>query len=182
MRSPCIENDCAFKDADKNRPECLDCADRKDYVLSMGGPSRSVPLQFTEFGGRMKTYKKWTFEDETFLRDNYQAMTNRQMGEHLHRKARNVSTKLNNMNLKRDRNLAPGTTVNVGAPDPDRKLTDLKRREDFFILDFTPYPNLYNGLIQLAERNFRSPENQIFALVSRRIHDAEMEGACSPIS
>ena len=165
MQSPCIENNCEFKDTDKNRPECIDCQARKDYVLALGGPSTSVPVEITNFGGRMRTWKKWTAEDKQFLKQNYQTMTNKQIGEQLGRQAHNVAAKLGNMNLKRNRFPKEDVTL---PPSPGldltKKIQKPNSRKDYFILDFSPYSNLYHGLQALAEKNFRTPENQILCL------------------
>lgn len=162
QRSPCL--DCDLADQDKRNPTCDNCQKRLEYVDGIGDARASMPIEKTDLAEKRDPAMKKRFseQDNQFLHDNYKTMTHKQLGEKLGRSTASITQRLNRLGLKKH------GKHEIGANSIENRQIENKNR-DFFILDFSDFRDLFDGLNQIAKDNFRTPENQILYLIKREI-------------
>ncbi len=98
-RSPCHE--CDLLHESKKNPRCEACRHVKEYDLSMGRNSEPVPLEMCYMTAKIN--KRWTSDEDEFLKDNFLAMKNKELAVELGRTERAVVQRLSTLKLRRYR-------------------------------------------------------------------------------
>ena len=104
------------------------------------------------------------------MRDNYRTMTHRKMAEKLGRTAPVVSFKLSQLKLKKYDGSEDPKTISKNE-NRDFKPEKIGKNRDFFVLDFENESDLFDGLVELAKIERRTPENQILHLIEQAVRN-----------
>lgn len=167
QRSPCLN--CDLRDQDKRNSICEHCQERLDYVDGIGDTTASMPIENTDLLEKESPImrKLFTADEKQFLSDNFDSMTHKEMAEKLGRSTPSITQKLAKMGLRK--NFLKTEDSNQNRDLKSLNQIDEYANRDFFILDFSKHPELFDDLKQLSESEFRTPENQILFLIKSEI-------------
>jgi hypothetical protein len=168
MKNPCLS--CRLVRADKNNPECRECDARVAYVYSIGDMTHSMPMPtLTKEKKPMETQpvmeeaaepaKKCNFCGETKPLDGFaKNQTCRDGHEGQCKTCKKERTKLKDKAKAQNKDQRP---LPADAPKPPAG-RDEKR---FIVVDFSSHPDLYEKIKQMAQQEFRNPEQQVLFLI-----------------